>query len=267
MNAGHCLYPGVAHGLRSKFVGGMQDPVYPTFLYSTNHGSGHGDAGNSFLDLLYGPPSLLHHDTDFQELSDRKLCTLSGNCTAASGNFVVDSRESGSFQRSSGGPITENLNNHNLQSWTDSRAMVGLSSCSHSVFHDIHSTNTAAQPTFADDEKAREPSSSRGQCCGTSPASSPKVFCLDIQTTPNMALEQCPSRQAIPFMSGCPRVFCMGKCECYRHIFSYWLRDILSTYIDDSHFYCQFKRWLSSSQQYRASWYCLLMPLSPHVCP
>ncbi|XP_061376429.1 uncharacterized protein LOC133318449 isoform X2 [Gastrolobium bilobum] len=215
MNAGHCLYPRVSHGLRSKFVGGMQDPVCPSFLYSTNQGSVHNNAGNSFLPLLNGPPSLLQGGSN--GLSDRKLCTSSGNCTAASGNSIVDSIESGNFLTSSGGLITENLVIHNLQSWADTfpdnsyREMVGPSSGSNFVFHDIQSSNTAAQPTVPGGEKAKEPFSSMGQCYSTSLASSLNVCRSDIQTTSNMALEQCSSKHATPFMSGCPRVFCMGK--------------------------------------------------------
>ena len=213
MNAGHCPYPRVAHGLKSKFIGGMQDPVYPSFRYSTNCG----DAGNSFVALLYGPPSLLQ--CDFQELSDQKLCTSSSNCAAASGNSVVDSKERGALPTSSGGLITENLNNHNLQSRPDaipdisSRAMVGLSSSSHSVFDDIQSSG-AAQPTVPGGEKARGPFSFGTQWCGTSLASSVSVCSSDIQTTPNMVLEQCFSKHNSLVMSGCPRVFCMGKSEC-----------------------------------------------------
>ncbi|TKY58112.1 Histone-lysine N-methyltransferase trr [Spatholobus suberectus] len=213
MNASHYLYPQVAHGLRSKFVGGKQGPVYPSFPHSTIHGSGQADTGSSFLSLLYGPPSFLQ--CDFHDLSDRKLCTLSSDCTAAIGN--VGSIESGTFLSSSVGLITENLINRNLQSWANtfpeisSRAMVGLNSGSNFVFHDIQSSNTATQPTVPGGEKAWESFSSLGQCLGTSPASSLNFCCSDIRTTPNMALEWCSSKYATPFISGCPRVFCMGK--------------------------------------------------------
>ncbi|XP_020235631.1 uncharacterized protein LOC109815338 isoform X3 [Cajanus cajan] len=213
MNASYCLYPQVAHGLRSKFVEGKQGPVYPSFPHSTTHGSGEDDSGNSFLALLYSPPSLLQYD--FQDLSDRKLCISSGDCTAAIGNSVVPSIERGTFRTSGLGLITENLINHNLQSCVNtysglsSRGMVGLNNSSNFVFHDIQSSNTATQPTVPGDEKSRESFSSPGQCLGTTPASSLNVCCSDMQTTPNMALEL--SSKSTSFMSGCPRVFCMGK--------------------------------------------------------
>lgn len=213
MNAIYCLYPQVAHGLRSKF-GGKQHPVYPSFSHSTTHGSVQADTGNSFLALLHGPPSVLQHD--FQDLSDRNHCLSSCDCTAAIGNSVVGSIESGTFRTSGVGLITENLINRNLQSWANtseisSRAMVGLINTSNFVFHDIQSSNTATQPTVPGSEKARESFSSPGQCQGTGPAFSLNVCRSDIQTTPNMASEQCSSKYATPLMGGCPRVFCMGK--------------------------------------------------------
>ncbi|XP_057721971.1 uncharacterized protein LOC130936023 isoform X1 [Arachis stenosperma] len=189
----------------------MQDSVYPSCSYSANHG----DAGNSFVALLYGPPSLLQYD--FKELSDQKLCTPSGSCTAASGNFVVDCSDSGTFPTSSGGIFIENLNSHNLQSRQDtvldssSRAMVGLRDSVHSVFHDIQSNNTAAQSTVPGGKKAREPFSSWSQWCSTNPASSLNVCGTDNQTMPNMVPEQCSSNINSLLMSGCPRVFCMEK--------------------------------------------------------
>nr|XP_025659824.1 uncharacterized protein LOC112755751 isoform X2 [Arachis hypogaea] len=189
----------------------MQDSVYPSCSYSADHG----DAGNSFVALLYGPPSLLQYD--FKELSDQKLCTPSGSCTAASGNFVVDCSDSGTFPTSSGGIFIENLNSHNLRSRQDtvldssSRAMVGLRDSVHSVFHDIQSNNTAAQSTVPGGKKAREPFSSRSQWCSTNPASSLNVCATDNQTTPNMVPEQCSSNLNSLLMSGCPRVFCMEK--------------------------------------------------------
>ncbi|KAJ1407786.1 Jas TPL-binding domain [Sesbania bispinosa] len=193
----------------------MQGPVHPNFLHSTNHGSGHADAGNSFLALLYGPPSLLQ--CDFQELSDRKICTSSSNCTPASGNSV-DSIESGAFITSGGRLITENLINHNLQGCAytladiSSRAMVGLNSGGNFVLNDIWSSNTDSQHTFPGGDKARESFASRGQCHVTSLASNLNVCCSNIQTTSKMALEQCSPKNATSFVSGCPRVFCMGKC-------------------------------------------------------
>ncbi|XP_027333315.1 uncharacterized protein LOC113848126 [Abrus precatorius] len=215
MNASHCLYPQVAHGLESKFVGGKQGLFYPSFPHSTTHGSSHANAGNSFLSLLYGPPSLLQGD--FRELSDRKLYTSSGDCTPAIGNSVVDSIESGTVPSSSGGLITENLINCKLQSYANtspeisSRAMVGLSSDHNFAFHNIQSGKTSTQPTVSQGEKAREFFSSSGQCGGASPASSLNVCCSDIQNTQHMALERYTSTYATSFMSGCPRVFCMGK--------------------------------------------------------
>ncbi|XP_006596087.1 uncharacterized protein [Glycine max] len=215
INTSYCLYPQVAHGLRSKFVGGKQGHVYQSFPHSTAHGSGQADTRNSFLSLLYGPPSLLQHE--FRDLSDRKLCFSSGDCTAAIGNSVVGSIESGTFQTSGVGLMTENLINHNLQSRVttfpeiSSRAMVGLNNSNNFVFHDIQSSNTAIQPPIPGSEKARESFSSPGQCQGTIPASSLNVCCSDIQTTQTIALEPSSSKYATPFMSGCPRVFCMGK--------------------------------------------------------
>lgn len=216
MTASYCLYPQVAHDLRSKF-GGKQCPVYPGFYHSTTHGSVQADTGNSFLALLHGPPSLLQHD--FQDLSDRKLCISSGDCSAAIGKSVVGSIESGTCQTSGVGLITENLINFKLQSWANtspeilSRAMVGLSDNSNIVFHDIQSSHTATQPTVPGGEKATESFSSPGQC-HTGPAYSLNVCCSNIQTTPNMASERCSSKYATPFISGCPRVFCMGQSEC-----------------------------------------------------
>ncbi|MED6110153.1 hypothetical protein PIB30_040307 [Stylosanthes scabra] len=170
----------------------MQDSVNPSCGYSANHG----DAGNSFVSLLYGPPSLLQYD--FPESSDQKLCTQSGNCTASSGNFVVNCSDSGTFPNSSGGIFIENLNSNNMQRTQDtvldrsSRAMVGLSG------------HTAAQPAVPVGKKARELFSSRSQWCSTSPAT-------DNQTMANMVPEQCSSKPNSLFMSGCPRVFCMEK--------------------------------------------------------
>lgn len=188
----------------------MQGSVYPGILHSTSPGSGHANTGNSFLALLYGPPSWLH--CDFQELSDSKLCTSSGNCISASGNSVVDSTESGRL-------ITENFINHTLQNLAgtfpeiSSRAMAGLSSGNNFVFHGGQSSNAASWHTFPGGEKARECFSSRGQCCGTSPAYSVNVCCSNMQSASKMALERCSSKSATPLMSGCPRVFCMGKSE------------------------------------------------------
>lgn len=149
---------------------------------------------------------------DFQELSDSKLCTSSGNCISASGNSVVDSTESGRL-------ITENFINHTLQNLAgtfpeiSSRAMAGLSSGNNFVFHGGQSSNAASWHTFPGGEKARECFSSRGQCCGTSPAYSVNVCCSNMQSASKMALERCSSKSATPLMSGCPRVFCMGKSE------------------------------------------------------
>ncbi|KAK7320672.1 hypothetical protein VNO77_30365 [Canavalia gladiata] len=217
MNANHCLYPQVTHDLRSKFVGGKQGPVYPCFLRSTTHGSGVANTGNSFRALLHGRPSLLQ--CDFQDLSDCKLCTSSGDCTAAIGNSVVDSIRSGTFLTSSGGLTTENLINHKLQSWANtspeisSRAKIDLSSSNNFVFHDIQSSNAATQAMIpsGEIEKARESFSSLGQCRRTISASNLNVCCSDIQSTPHMALEQCSSMFPSPFINGYPRVFCMGK--------------------------------------------------------
>ncbi|XP_028208547.1 uncharacterized protein LOC114391790 isoform X1 [Glycine soja] len=215
INTSHCLYPQFPHGLRSKFVGGKQCPVYQSFPHSITHGSGQADTGSSFLSLLYAPPSLLQHES--WDLSNHKLCISSCDCTAAIGNSVVGSIESGTFRTSGVGLMTENLINRNLQSWVttfpeiSSRAMVGLKNSSNFVFHDIQSSNTATQPTIPGGEKARESFSSSGQCQGTSPACSLNVCWSDVQTTPTVALEQSSSKYATPFMSGCPRVFCMGK--------------------------------------------------------
>lgn len=215
INTSHCLYPQFPHGLRSKFVGGKQCPVYQSFPHSITHGSGQADTGSSFLSLLYAPPSLLQHES--WDLSNRKLCISSCDCTAAIGNSVVGSIESGTFQTSGVGLMTENLINHNLQSRVttfpeiSSRAMVGLNNSNNFVFHDIQSSNTAIQPPIPGSEKARESFSSPGQCQGTIPASSLNVCCSDIQTTQTIALEPSSSKYATPFMSGCPRVFCMGK--------------------------------------------------------
>jgi len=224
MNASY-FYPQVALGLRSKFVGGNQGPVYPSFPLSTTLGSGQADAGNSYLALLYGTPSLLQYD--FQNLSERMLGISSGDSTDAIGNYFVSSIESGTFRTSGVGLITENLINCNLQSWVNnfpeisSRAMVGLNNCSNFFFHNIRGSNTATQHTVPGGEKAREPFSFPGQCRGTCPAFGLNVCCSDIQTTPNIALEWCSSKYATSFMNGCPRVFCMGKSECYKHIVSY----------------------------------------------
>ncbi|XP_068471510.1 uncharacterized protein [Phaseolus vulgaris] len=215
MNASY-FYPQVALGLRSKFVGGKQVPDYPSFPLSTTLGSGQADAGNSFLALLHGTPSLLQYD--FQNLSERTLGISSGDSTDAIRNSFVSSIERGNFWTSGVGLITENLINCNLQSWVNnfpeisSRAMVGLNNSSNFVFHNIRGSNTATQPTVPGGGKARESFSFPGQCRGTCPAFGQNVCCSDIQTTPNIALEWCSSKSATSFMSGCPRVFCMGKC-------------------------------------------------------
>ncbi|CAJ1972051.1 unnamed protein product [Sphenostylis stenocarpa] len=214
MNAS-CLYPQVALGLRSKFDGWKQGPLYPSFPLSTTHGSGQADPGNSFPTLLYGPPSLFQYDS--QNLSERKLCISSGDSTVAIGNSIFGSIEGGTFRTSSVGLITESLINRNLQSWVNnfpeisSRAMVGLNHSSNSVFNNIQSSNIATQHTVPGGEKARESFSFPGQWRGTGPASSLNVRCSNIQTTRNIVLERCSSNYATPFISGCPRVFCMGK--------------------------------------------------------
>ncbi|KAI4316365.1 hypothetical protein L6164_024351 [Bauhinia variegata] len=202
MNAGNYLYPLVGHGLRSKFVGGMQEPVYSSRLYSNNHGSGHADTGNSFLALLSGPPSLLQ--CDFQEFSFAKHCSTSDNLPAASRSFVGDSVGSTTFLAPSGGLLPENLSNHNLQTRGDPSPVSYL-------FHDIEISNTAIQPIVPGSKKAREPISSRSQCCGTSPISNLNICSAEIQTMAKVELDENSSKQASSFMSGCPRVFCMGK--------------------------------------------------------
>ncbi|XP_014504418.1 uncharacterized protein LOC106764634 isoform X4 [Vigna radiata var. radiata] len=182
------LYPQLAHGLRSQFVGGKQGPVYPSFPLSTTPGSGQTDAGNSFMVLPYGSPSSLRYD--FQNMSERKLGMSSGDSTDAIGNPVVGSIESGTFRTSGVGLITENLINCNLQSWVNnfpeisSRAMVGLNNSSNFVFHNIWGSNTATQHTVPGGTKAAE------------------SFSFPEWGSP---------KYATPYMSGCPRVFCMGK--------------------------------------------------------
>lgn len=229
VNSSYCLYPRVSHGLRPKFVGGMQDPYYPRFSCVTNHAASHADAENSFLALLSGPPSLLQ--CEFHELSDSKPCTSSANFLAAGGNFVVDSVGSGTFLTTTKGLLTEKFSNHKMQIKGDafpaitSRAMIGLSSGVNYVFPDSQRADTSVQPSVPCIEKAREPISSKSQCCGTTPASNLNICSSDIQAMPNVALEGSSSKTATPFMSGCPRVFCVGKSECLNHVFSYWLRD------------------------------------------
>ncbi|XP_017430072.1 uncharacterized protein LOC108337982 isoform X4 [Vigna angularis] len=209
------LYPQLAHGLRSKFVGGKQGPVYPSFPLSTTSGSGQTDAGNPFMGLPYGSPSSLRYD--FQNMSERKLGMSSGDSTDAIGNSVVGSIESGTFRTSGVGLITENLINCNLQSWVNnfpeisSRAMVGLSNSSNFVFHNIWGSNTATQHTVPGGTKAAESFSFPGQYRGTYPAFGLNICCSDIHTTPNIASEWGSPKYATPYMSGCPRVFCMGK--------------------------------------------------------
>jgi len=195
----------------------MQGPIYPSFPLSTTHGSGQTDAGNSFLTLLYGSPSSLRYD--FQNMSECKLGMSSGDNTDAIGNSVVGSIESGTFRTSVVGLITENLVNCNLQSWVNnfpeisSRAMVGLNNSSNFVFHNIWASNTATQHTVPGDTKAAESFSFPGQCRGTCTAFGLNGRCSDIHTTPNDALEWSSSKYSTPYMSGCPRVFCMGKSE------------------------------------------------------
>ncbi|KAK7383483.1 hypothetical protein VNO78_29162 [Psophocarpus tetragonolobus] len=211
MNASYGL-PQVAHALRSKFVGGNHGLVNPSFPHSTTHGPCQSDTGNSLQSLLYDPPSSLQYN--FQDLFDRKLCISSGDCTAAIGNSVVSSIESGTFPTSSVGLVTESLINCNLQNWAttfpeiSSSAIVGLNNISNFVFHDTQSSNTATKPTVASGDKARE---SEGHRQGANTACSLNVCCSDIQTTPNIALEQSSSKYTTPSMSGFPRVFCMGK--------------------------------------------------------
>ena len=113
MSTGRCLYPRVAHGLGSKLAGVMQEHSYPGLLHPNSHGSSRADSGNSFLALLSGSPSLLQ--CDFNELSDPKPCSFSGNLPAASGNLFVDSIGNGVLVTSSGGLTTENVSNHNLE--------------------------------------------------------------------------------------------------------------------------------------------------------
>ncbi|KAF7817278.1 Histone-lysine N-methyltransferase TRX1 [Senna tora] len=215
VNSSHCLYPQVAHGLRSKFDGGMQDPDYLRFPYTINHASGHADAENSFLALLSGPPSLLQ--CELQELSDPKSGTSSGNYSTASRNFVVDSVGTGTILTSSKGLMTEKLTNHKMQTKVDSfpaitsREMVGLSSGINNVFPDIQRADAYIQPALPVSENAREPHCSTRQRCGAIPLSNLNICSSYIQDMPNMALEESFSKMATPFMSGCPRVFCMGK--------------------------------------------------------
>ncbi|KAJ7966224.1 Histone-lysine N-methyltransferase-like protein [Quillaja saponaria] len=178
MNAGHYVYPFSAQDLRSKVVGGMQEPVCPSFLNSNYHGSGHTD-GNSFLAHLSGSSSLLQ--CDFQESHLKAGENLS--------NQIVQPRG-----------VTFPA--------TVSREMASLSRGAISVLYDIQNSDLAdavVNPIIPGIEKAEE-CTSMGQYHGT------RNFCsMDIQTMPNMESEANPSNQSSSFMRGCPRVFCFGE--------------------------------------------------------
>lgn len=117
--------------------------------------------------------------------------------------------------------------NHNLQSFLEtfpgiySGAVVGMSGGS----------NTASLPTFPGGERARESFSSRGQFCVTSPASGLNFWSSNMQSTSKSAFECFSAKYATPSVSGCPRVFCMGKSEWEKFIFSLWFMFILYIYI------------------------------------
>lgn len=97
--------------------------------------------------------------------------------------------------------------NHNLLSLLEtfpgiySGAIVGMSGGS----------NTTSLPTFPGSERARESFSSRGQFCVTSPASGLNFWSSNMQSTSKSAFECFSAKYATPSVSGCPRVFCMGK--------------------------------------------------------
>jgi len=77
-------------------------------------------------------------------------------------------------------------------------------------------------PTFPGGERERESFSSRGKLCVTSPAAGLNFCSSNMQSTSKSTFEWFSAKYATPDVSGCPRVFCMGKSEWEKFIFSLW---------------------------------------------
>ena len=206
-------FPHVAPDLRSTVFGRMQD-------HFTTHKPGSVDLGNSFLALLSGSPSLLQ--CDFQELSCPKSSGSYGKLATNHSNVNVDSVGS-DIPQISGGLQSEYLSNQNLQNGEDlchivsTRAVVNSNCSGNSALHDFQGSDLAkavvSSHIVPGNEKVKVPYSLSGEWHHTIPA---KLSSMNVQCSQKLPLEadSSISKQSSSFMSGCPRVFCLGTSEC-----------------------------------------------------
>ncbi|XP_075643736.1 uncharacterized protein LOC142614956 isoform X3 [Castanea sativa] len=202
-------YPHVASDLRSTVFGRMQD-------HFTTHKPGSVDLGNSFLALLSGSPSLLQ--CDFQDLSCPKSSGSYGKLATNHSNVNVNSVGSG-IPLISSGLQSEYLSNQNLQNGEDlchivsTRAVVNSNCSGNSALHDFQGSDLAksviSSHIVPGNEKVKVPYSLSGEWHHTIPA---KLGSMNVQCSQKLPLEadSSISKQSSSFMSGCPRVFCLG---------------------------------------------------------
>lgn len=217
-------------------LGRVQDPSFP----NNSHRMGHVNPGNSFLSLLSGPPSLLQ--CDFQELSNPKPLCASGKLMTDNSSVLVNAIGSRIPLTFSGLP-SENLSDNNLLHEADffstisNRAITSSNCISNSVLPDLQSSDldkAVVHCMVPGNDKVKGSFSLSGEWHSTCPANGYKVCGTRVQTSQMKSLEANPSTssQSSSFMSGCPRVFCLGTGDCPNHInLCYELNILLTWYI------------------------------------
>jgi hypothetical protein len=219
MNTGCYSFPHVGPDLRSTMFGRMQDPVFPNSLNFNIHKPGSADLGNSFLALLSGPPSLLQ--CDFQEFSCPKPSGSSGKLPTIASSVNVNAVGSG-IPLISSGLLSENLSNQNLRNGEDlcpvvsSRAEVRSNFSGNSVLHDFQGSDLAKAVISHIVPGNEKVNSLSGEWHSTIPANPGKLSSPNVQCSQKLPLEanSSISKQSSSFMSGCPRVFCLGTSKC-----------------------------------------------------
>ncbi|KAK8535219.1 hypothetical protein V6N13_081357 [Hibiscus sabdariffa] len=218
MNYGQYFRQHATEDLNSTLNERMHDPMRPNNSNLFSHKSNQAELANSFLALLSGPPSLLQ--CDFQELSSRRVFNVSRNA-----NINDFSSES---PRTHGALLSENQSNQTTENEANcsaipSRLVSSSSGSAVPVSHgNFHVSNLNLQTSdlakvvnhhmLPGTEKGRNFATLKGDCYGTGVVRTGNPHNKNVQISTKIREESNSSISDKPstFLSGCPRVFCLG---------------------------------------------------------
>lgn len=220
INAGYYFYPHGQEDIRTAVHERLQDPSLPNNSLISSHRLGNANPANSFLSLLSGPPPLLQ--SEFQELSNAKPFCSSGKLMSDNSSVLVNAIGSRIPLRFSGLP-SENLSKQNLHGAgfcpiISSRLVTSSNCTSSSVLPDLKISEldkAVVHCMVPGNEKVKGSFSLSGDWHSTGHANIQKACGTRVQTFQVKSIEA-NSNQSSSFMSGCPRVFCLGTGE-YLH--------------------------------------------------